>query len=442
MIDRQRLASVRGAELDRFAALRPRSAALARDAAGLMPRGVPQSWMALLYDHPLLFVSEGRGSRFTDVDGHEYADFNIADTSAFCGHAPEPTQAAVADRLARGGQFLLPVADAAAVARELGRRYGLPAWQFTLAATTANVEVFRLARYATGRTDVVLFDGHYHGHADELQAAGEPGATVPENAGIPPDSVAHVRLVPFNDLDALEAAVRDEQVACVLAEPGMTNNQGVIQPDDEFHAALRRVTAETGTLLVLDETHTQICGPGGLTARWGLEPDLVTLGKSIGGGVPVGAYGMTPALRATMESGDWIATGGTLLGSALQMAACRATLEHVLVDDAYERAAELGSRLADGIERVAADAGLPWAAHRLYPRSGYSFSGTLPRNAAEARADLDPELWSAWRAFAANRGVWEAIDGAGPAASVATGDADVDRYLDVLAGFVGAVTPA
>jgi glutamate-1-semialdehyde 2,1-aminomutase len=345
----------------------------------------------------------------------------------------------VAERLSRGGQFLLPVEDAAAVARELGGRYGLPAWQFTLAATTANVEVFRLARYATGREDVVMFKGFYHGHADELQSTAGDRGTVPENAGVPADSVAHVRLIAFNDLDEVERVLHDERVACILAEPAMTNNQGVIQPADGFHAGLRRIASDTGTVLVLDETHTQICGPGGLTARWGLEPDMITLGKSIGGGVPVGAYGMTPGLRETMESGGWYATGGTLLGSALQMAACRATLEEVLVDDAYERAARLGSRLADGIERVAADAGLPWTAHRLYPRSGYAFSGSLPRNAAEARADLDPELWSAWRAFAANRGIWEAIDGAGPAACVATTEADVGRYLDVLAEFVGVV---
>ena len=440
-LDRDLIGRLRASELARFAAERPRCAELGRDAATVLPGGVPQSWMTLMYDHPLLFARSGHGARFSDVDGHEYADFNIADTSAFCGHAPEPTTRAVAARLADGGQFLLPTEDAVVVARELGRRYGLPSWQFTLAATSANVEAMRLARFATGRELVLLFDGHYHGHADELQAiAGEADAgAVPENPGVLPASVGHVRLAPFNDVATVEQLLADEQVACVLTEPAMTNLQGVILPEEGFHAALRRACADTGTLLILDETHTQICGPGGLTGRWGLTSDLITLGKSIGGGIPVGAYGMTRALHEQFETDGWYATGGTLFGSALQMAACRATLEEVLVDDAYDHAARLGGRIADGIEQVAADAGLPWRAHRLYPRSGYAFGGVLPRDVTAARAQLDPELWSLWRVFAANRGVWEAIDGAGPAASVASTDADVDRYLEVLAELAGAV---
>jgi glutamate-1-semialdehyde aminotransferase len=226
----------------------------------------------------------------------------------------------------------------------------------------------------------------------------------------------------------------------VLTEPVMTNNQGVIQPAPGFHDALRRATRETGTLLILDETHTQICAPGGLTQRLGLEPDVVTLGKSIGGGVPVGAYGMTPALAAEFERDGWFATGGTLFGSALQMAACRATLSEVLVDEAYERAARLGERIAAGIEQLAADAGLPWRAHRLYARSGYCFSGVQPANAIEARADLDRQLWSLLRVWHANRGVWEAIEGAGPATSVPMGDAEIDRYLDSLGALVATLT--
>jgi glutamate-1-semialdehyde 2,1-aminomutase len=216
----------------------------------------------------------------------------------------------------------------------------------------------------------------------------------------------------------------------------MTNNQGVIQPQPGFHADLRRVTREHGTLLALDETHTQMCGPGGLTGRWGLESDLLVTGKSIGGGVPVGAYGMTSDLAGVMGTGSWGATGGTLFGSALQMAACRATLEEVLVDDAYDEPVRLGRRIADGIDELAAATGLPWRAHRLFNRSGYCFTGTQPRNAAEARADLDPDLYATWRLYAANRGVWEAIEGSGPAAGVAHTDADVDLYLDVLGDFV------
>ena len=428
-----RVASLTARELDAFAKARPRSAELSAAARPVMSRGVPMSWMSFLYAHPPIWVRGGKGSHFEDVDGHEYIDFNLADSSAFAGHAPEPTTRAVAERLAAGGQFLLPSEDGVAVARELGRRYGLPSWQFTLSATSAVVETMRVARMATGRDLVVLFDGHYHGHADELQGErAADGGSVPQFAGILPGQVAGVAFIDFNDLDSVAALLRTGRVALVLTEPAMTNNQGVVQPQPGFHGDLRRLTLDNGTLLALDETHTQMCGPGGLTGRWGLSSDFVVLGKSIGGGIPIGAYGMTTALAESMATEGWEATGGMLFGSALQMAACRATIEEVLVDDAYDEAARLGGRVADGIDASAAGAGLPWRAHRLFNRSGYYFTGTQPHNAAEARADFDPELWALLRVYAANRGVWEAIAGAGPAAGIAHTDADVDIYLDVL----------
>ena len=427
-------------EQERFAAARPRSAALAERARAVMPNAVPMSWHRIMYEHAPVWAESGQGAWFRDVDGHSYADFNIADTSAFCGHAPEATTRAVAARLAAGGQFLLPTEDALSVAAELGWRYGLPAWQFTLAATSANMEAIRLARHATGRAALILFDGYYHGGADEFFAITGPEGVVSSEPGIAPSALSDVRIVPFNDPDALRAALADEGVACVLTEPAMTNNQGVIQPLPGFHEELRRATRETGTLLVIDETHTQICAPGGLTQLLGLAPDIVTLGKSIGGGVPVGAYGMGPALVDAFEHDGWWATGGTLFGSALQMAACRATLAEILVESAYVEAARLGERIAAGIEQIADETGLPWRAHRLYARSGYCFGGTQPENAVEARADLDRQLWSLLRVWHANRGVWEAIEGAGPAASVAMTDREVDLYLESLAELAGALT--
>ena len=287
---------------------------------------------------------------------------------------------------------------------------------------------------------LVLFDGYYHGGTDEFFAITGADGVVSSEPGIPPSALSDVRIVPFNDPGALRAALADEGVACVLTEPAMTNNQGVIQPLPGFHEQLRRATRDTGTLLVIDETHTQICAPGSLTERLGLEPDIVTLGKSIGGGVPVGAYGMGPALVEAFERDGWWATGGTLFGSALQMAACRATLAEVLVEDAYTEAARLGECIAAGIEQVASEADLPWQAHRLYARSGYCFSGTQPQNAVEARADLDRRLWSLLRVWHANRGLWEAIKGGQPATSVAMTDSEVDRYLESLTELVGALT--
>ena len=329
-----------------------------------MPYGVPMSWMASLWDHPPIFVAEGRGATFADVDGHTYLDFHIADTSAFCGHAPEPVTRAVAEQAARGAQFQLPTEDALWVAAELARRWGLPRWQFTLSATTANVEAIRLARHATGRDTVLMFDGKYHGHGDDTLVILEGDRSAPEYLGLPAHASRRARIVQFNDLDALARALEPEDVACVLAEPAMTNLT-IVMPDAGFHDELRRLTRETGTLLVLDETHTLVCGPGGLVERWGLEPDMVTIGKSIGGGIPVGAYGMTAELAERFEvdeeqfpaSGDFVpelATGGTLFANPLSLAASRAALGEVLTDDAYERtpcARSAGSRTASSRRR-------------------------------------------------------------------------------------------
>jgi glutamate-1-semialdehyde 2,1-aminomutase len=365
----------------------------------------------------------------------------------FCGYSPEPVVRAVAERIALGPQYLMPTEDAVWVAEELGRRWGLPKWRFTLSATLANTEAIRVARHLTGRPKLLMFTGKYHGHAEEMLVTQSEGALVPEMLGLRPGVTEHVRLVPFNDLDALERALSPGDVACVLTEPALTN-VGVVQPYAGFHASVRRLTREAGTLLIIDETHTLICGPGGLVHAWDLEPDIVTLGKSIGAGVPIGAYGMTEPVAAVLDlvadfAGggvvDEVATGGTLFANALSMAAARAVLGEVLVEEAYERTSALGARLADGIERIAAASGLPWRADRLGPRSGYVFDGRLPRNAADAHRSHDAELHRLLRLWMGNRGVWEAMEWAGPAMSVAATDADLDHYLEALEQLAGAL---
>ena len=406
-----------------------------------MPNGVPTSWMATLYDHPSIVVEGGSGGSFTDVDGLGYLDFNLADMSTFTGYGSEAVVRAVNERVSRGAQFLLPTPDAEAVSLELARRFGLSSWQFTLSSTQANTEAIRVARAFTDRSTVLMFDGKYHGHADELLGELHAAEVMPEGLGVPRDATRHVRLVQYNDLEAVERELARGDVACVLAEPAITN-VGVIQPAHGFHAALRRLTSESGALLVLDETHTLVAGPGGLTASWGLEPDVIVIGKSIAGGVPIGAYGMTETVGSTLAHepgaslGEEVATGGTLFANALSMAAARATLQEVLTDDAYEHAAALGQRLADGIERIAGANGFEWRAHRLYNRSGYTHAPQLPANAIEARATFDTELYNLQRLYMANRGIWEAISTAGPACGMQASSADVDQYLDVLDGFL------
>lgn len=444
-VPRERVRALRERETGRFAELRPRGTRQLERAGASMPNGVPTSWMATLYDHPPIVVQEGSGGAFRDVDGNAYLDFNLADTSMYTGHGVEAVARAAGERLAAGSQFLLPTEDAAEVAEELGRRFGLPSWQFTLSATQANTEAIRVARAVTGRSVVLMFDGKYHGHADELLGMLDDARVVPEGMGVPPDATRHVRLVQYNDLEAVERELARGDVACVLAEAAVTNT-GVIQPAEGFHAALRRLVSDCGALLVIDETHTLVAGPGGLTARWGLEPDLLVMGKSIASGIPLGAYGMTADVAAVLEHrpsasyAEEVATGGTLFGNALSLAAARVTLAEVLTDEAYEHAAALGARLADGIESVTAANDLPWCAHRLFNRSGYTHAPELPANALEARATFDIELFNLQRLYMANRGVWEAIDSAGPACGIQTSEDDVDRYLEVLDGFVGEVT--
>jgi glutamate-1-semialdehyde 2,1-aminomutase len=444
-IRRERLAGIQERELRRFAELRPRGTRLLERARQSMPNGVPMAWMATMYEHPPIVVERGDGAAFTDIDGNAYLDFNIADTSMFTGYGLEPLTRAVAERVAAGPQFLLPTEDSVEVAVELAKRFGLPSWQFTLSATQANTEAIRVARAVTGRSTVLMFDGKYHGQADELLGELDGAAVVPEGLGVPLDATRHVRLVQYNDLAAVERELARGDVACVLAEAAITNT-GVIQPAEGFHDGLRRLVSQSEALLVIDETHTLVAGPGGLTARWGLEPDLLVVGKAIAGGIALGAYGMTAAVARVLEQGpsasygELVATGGTLFANALSLAASRVTLEELLTEEAYEHAAGLGERLADGIEAAAGDHDLPWRAHRLYNRSGYTHAPELPANATEARATFDLELYNLQRLYMANRGVWEAIDSAGPACGIQATESGVDRYLAVLDEFLGEAT--
>jgi glutamate-1-semialdehyde aminotransferase len=446
-VDSCRVAELWRRESARFARQHPRCLQLREHARPLMPHGVPMSWMASYFAHPPVWVDEGHGAHFTCADGLRFLDTNVGDKSTFCGIDPAPVVRAVQRRVAAGAQFMLPTEDSLVVAEELARRWGLPSWQFTLSASQANTEALRLARHATGRRKVLSFAGNYGGHGDEMLSAfaGEGRLSY---LGLAPACDRDIDVIGFNDSGALERALAGREYACVFTEPALTN-EGVVMPDHGFHEALRRITRATGTLLFLDETHTLICAPGGLTERWALDPDVVVVGKAVGGGLPLGAYGMTAELAAAFERGESLAgepgelaTGGTLFANALSMAAARAVLTEVLTPAAYEHAAALGAELADGLEAVVDEAGLPWRVQRLWPRSGVSFSARLARTAAEADADEQPELNALLRLYLANRGVWEAISTAGPAMSVAATHDDVATYLAAFREFVADVTTA
>jgi glutamate-1-semialdehyde 2,1-aminomutase len=445
--DPAHIARLQAREAARFAGARPRSAALLARARRSMARGVPMGWMTAIYQHAPMFVTEGDGAWFSDVDGHRYLDMNVADLSMNGGFGPPAVVAAVTERMRRGSQFLLPMEDAIAVAEALARRYPLPCWQFTLSASGANAEIIRLARHATGREKILMFDGKYHGHIEDTLVIVQDGRVQPEMPGLPPEPARRAKMVDYNDLAAVERALAARDVALVMVEPALTN-VGVVLPDEEFHAGLRALTRAAGTLLAYDEAHTFVAGPAGLVGEWALACDAVGLGKCLGGGVPIGAYGVsaelarhleaTPALPgAPAESVGGVATGGTLFGNALSMAAARATLEQVLTPAAYGRANGLGGQLADGIEVAYRAVGLDWRAQRLFCRAGFNYGPDLPRTAAAARAQARPDVHNLLRLYMANRGVWESVITAGPTVSFAASADDVEFYLRNFRAFVG-----
>src|SRR5437016_4317562 len=251
--DPDRLHTVRAREDTLFRSRIPRSLELADRARKYMPNGVPMAWMAGLYRHPLLFVVEGSGALFRDVDGLTYLDMNQADLSMNCGYGSPSIAAAGSERLRKGSQFLLPTEDAIVVSELLAERFGLPYWQYTLSASSANTEALRLARVATGRDKVVVFEGSYHGHIDDTLVECEDATSIPSLLGTSALIAKLTRVIPFNQPDALAAALASGDVATAITEPALTNI-GVIQPEADFHASLRAITRQAGTLLILDET--------------------------------------------------------------------------------------------------------------------------------------------------------------------------------------------
>lgn len=412
MIDRPRLERRFAEEQDRFAIAHPRSRALFERGRASLLAGVPMPWMVRWPGGFPVFVQEGGGAHFTDVDGHRYLDLCLGDTGAMTGHAPEATVQAVSAQMERGITFMLPGEDAIWVAEELTRRFGLPYWQFALTATDANRFAIRLARQVTGRRKILVFNWCYHGTVDETFVTLTPSGPAPRpgNTGPAVNPAETTRVVEFNDLAGLERALAAGDVACILAEPAMTNI-GIILPEPGFHVAMRDLATRTGTLLIIDETHTICTGPGGYSAAHGLTPDIVTIGKPIGGGVPAAAYGLSAGLAERVrevirpDESDTGGIGGTLAGNALSFAAMRATLGSVLTEAAFMRAIPLAERWTNGVRQVIDEFELPWIVQRLGCRAEYWFRATPPRNGGEAVAAADPVLDRYMHLAALNRGI-------------------------------------
>ncbi|TRX73899.1 aspartate aminotransferase family protein [Pseudomonas mangiferae] len=403
-------------ERQRFLAANPASVALAERARQSLFGGVPMHWMSDWSTPSPLFVRHARGARFVDVDGHTYVDFCLGDTGAMFGHSPAPIARALAEQGADGLTTMLPGEDAVVAGELLAARFGLPFWQVATTATDANRFVVRWARAITGRKRLLVFDGCYHGTVDDTLVRCRDGRTVhrPGLLGQARNLAKTSRAVPFNDLAALEAALAGGDVAALLCEPAMTNI-GMVLPDPGYLDQVRALTRRYGTLLIVDETHTLSTGPGGCTRAWGLQPDFITLGKPIAGGVPCSVYGCTAEMARAMHLARQHASqhgghghsgmGTTLSANALAMRCMRVNLEQVMTEAAYAHMLPLAQRLAAGFRRVIAGHGLAWSVTELGARCEFQFCPTPPRSGAEAEAAFHDALQRALHLYLINRGL-------------------------------------
>ena len=419
-----------------------RSRDLHEEARASLVAGVPMSWMTMWAGGYPLYLDRAEGATAVDDDGNEYADFCVGDTGAMAGHSPEPTMRAVAQ--AAGITTMLPTEDAAWVGGELARRFGVGYWQFSLTATDANRWMLRMCRHVTRRARVAVFSWCYHGSVDESFVRLDDRGRARAREGLVGPAVdpsETTRVAEFNEIESVRAALEHGDVACVLMEPALTNI-GIVLPEPGFLDAVRALCDEHGTLLIIDETHTLSAGPGGCTAAWGLRPDAVTLGKSIGGGVPIGAYGVSAELAeriAAQEDADYEDTGGvggTLAGNAMSLAAARATLGEVLTDEAFERMIRLRERFVEGVEAAIAAHGMPWSIVSLGARCEYRYAPEPPRTGAESAAAGDPELDEYLHLYLMNRGVLITPFHNMALMCPATTEEQVDRHTEVFGAAV------
>lgn len=440
-LDRNHLADLLERERALYTELHPKSLAAYKSAHNLFGR-VPMTWMNKWSGGFPLYLATAHGNRITDIDGNELIDFALGDTGAMAGHSPAETVAAVHQRMGADGGIttMLPTEDAQWVGAELTRRFGLPLWSFTLTATDANRWAIRLARLATGRPKILVFAYAYHGSVDETFAVpDENGKAVsrPGNVAPPVPLDVTTRVVEFNDIEAVRRELAHGDVAAVLTEPAMTNI-GIVLPEPGFMDELRKACDETGTLLMIDETHTISTSPGGATKAWGLRPDIFIIGKSLGGGIPSGAYGITEELARTIvghEEADIIdvgGVGGTLAGNALSITAMRSTLEHVLTDETWPGMEQLATKFREGVEAAFAKHGLPWSCTQLGTRAEYRFLSPAPKNGSTSAAAGDADLEEYFHLYTANRGVLIT-----PFHNMAlmcrdTLESDVDRHTEVF----------
>jgi glutamate-1-semialdehyde 2,1-aminomutase len=430
-------------ERQRFMANHPRSLALGQAATQHFLFGVPLHWMRDWPSPACLFMQSAQGAHLRCADGLEYSDFCLGDTGAMFGHSPAPVARAIAQQAAQGLTCMLPSTLTAEVGALLAATFGLPQWQMALTASDANRFVLRWARAVTQRPQLLVFDGCYHGAVDDTLVDLHDGQVVarPSVLGQVHNHAAFTRIVPFNDLAALEAALADGQVACLLAEPALTNC-GLVLPEPGFWPAAQALCQRYGTLLALDETHTLSTGCGGYARVHGLAPDLLIMGKAVAGGLPCAVYGFTDALAERMRQAKQAAPEGhsgigtTLAGNALTLAALQAALTELHTPAHYAHMLALAEQLAQGLRARIAARGLGWSVTQLGARMELQYSATPPRNAQEVLQTSQPEVESLLHLFMLNRGVLLTPFHNMLLVSPATTQDDVARLLAVFDAFL------
>lgn len=375
-------------------------------------KGVPMHWMVDWGTPFPLFVARANGVDVTDADGNLYTDFCLGDTGAMFGHSPQPVAETLQREGANGFTTMMPSTDAAIVGQLLEDRFGLPCWQVTATASDANRAMLKWCRAITGRKKILIFNHCYHGAVDETYVAingGQPHAD-PALIGEVRDLTQFTRVVEFNDIAALEAALAPGDIACVLAEPVMTN-VGMVLPDEGYHRKLRDITRATGTLLIIDETHCLSSGPGGYSGEYGLEPDGLVLGKPIAGGIPAAVYGFSAPVAERISK--FLETrppghsgiGTTLSGSKIQLALMRTVLETYFTREAFAPLIALAKKLEKGLSDVIIKHGVPWHVARVGARVEFMCTSQRPRNGGEAAAVIHRPVDMAVHHYLLNRGM-------------------------------------
>ena len=443
MINPKAILALRERELTRFVNANPKSKHYFERSNGWFQR-VPFHWM-LDWPSPFPIVAaSATGATLTSLDGQAFDDFCLGDTASMFGHSPPALASALTEQAGKGLSYMLPTIEGAELGDMLASMFGLPHWQVTTTASEANRAVIRWCRGLTGRSKILIFNGCYHGAVDDVFVDLRDGLAVnrPSLIGQVQDLLLTTVAMEFNDVAALESALRNGDIACVLAEPVMTNI-GMVRDAPGYLETLRRLCSETGTLLVFDETHTISSGYGGHSNSHGPMPDIMVIGKSIGGGVPCAVYGFTAQISARMEAlnkarpAGHSGIGTTLSANALAMSAMHAMLGQVITRKAYDHMLAMADRLVSGLRQVIEAHGLPWHVSHVGARVEFVCAAQPPRNGNEARAAMDHDLESAIHLYLTNRGILLAPFHNMMLLSPVTQSEQVDRLLHALDSCVG-----